>query len=158
MPFLAILIGIVALMAAVPFLGGQSPSQALPYDRQSDIDAGQIQTFARAAWWAARGGTTGPVVTGSIPRSSMALPPGFTDNLAYPYQAWSDGTYVWVWSADPAPEAHRVGPTFQGWDASGAVAVGLSDSSLITWRYKGTTSPRPAIVSFPSLVIRISLS
>ena len=152
-----IIVGFVALLVAAPFVGGRyTPSQAIPFDHHADVDAAQIQSFARAAWWAARG-IGGGVLTGTIPRTVMTLPAGFQDSASYPYQAWSDGQYLWVWSADPSPMAQRLAAPFPGFDNAGAVAVGLSNASSITWRYDGSSSPRPPAVSFPSLVVRVRL-
>jgi hypothetical protein len=157
MPMLAIIIGFLVLMVTSPFLGTRyTPSQAQPFDQQSDFDVSQIQIFARAAWWAARG-TGGGVMTGTIPRSAMSLPPAFQDNASYPDQAWSDGQYLWVWTADPSPMAQRLSTPFAGFDNADAVAVGISGASTVAWRYGGTSSPRPSIVSYPSLVIRVAL-
>jgi hypothetical protein len=157
MPMLWLIVGFIALMVAAPFAGGRfTPSRSVPFDRQSDVDSGQIETFARAAWWAVRG-TGGGVMSGTIPRTALSLPPGFQDNPSYPYQAWSDGQFLWVWSADPAPEAQRLSAPFKGFDNADAVSVGLSNASSIAWRYGGTSSPRPSVVSFPSLVVRVQL-
>lgn len=154
---LVIVVGFIALMVAAPFAGGRfTPSQSIPFDHQSDIDSAQIETFARAAWWAARGAGSG-VMSGSIPRTALSLPPNFQDNPSYPDQAWSDGQDLWVWTADPSPEAQRLSAPLQGLDNAGAVSVGLSNASVVSWRYGGTSSPRPAGVSFPSLVIRVHL-
>jgi len=157
MPMLAIIIGFFVLMVTAPFLGVKyTPSQAQPFDQLSDFDIGQMQMFTRAAWWAARG-TGGGVMSGTIPRSAMSLPPGFQDNPSYPDQAWSDGQYLWVWSADPSPMAQRLSAPFPGFETEGAVAVGLSNASTVAWRQGGTSSPRPSVVSYPSLVIRVQL-
>ena len=157
---LAIIIAFIGLMVAAPFMSGRfTPSQLVPYDRQSDIDDRQIETFTRAAWWAARGVGAG-AMSGTISRAVMSLPPSFQDNPTYPYQAWSDGKYLWVWTANSAPEAQRLSAPFQGVDNADAVEVGLSNASTVTWRYGGnggTSSPKPALVSFPSLVIRVQL-
>jgi len=154
---LLIIVGFIAIMVAAPFAGGRfTPSQSMPFDHQSDIDSAQIETFARAAWWAARGTGSG-VMSGTIPRSVLALPPGFQDNPSAPYQAWSDGQDLWVWTADPSPMAQRLSAPFQGFDNADAVAVGLSNAGAVNWRYGGTSSPRPAAVSFPSLVVRVHL-
>jgi hypothetical protein len=154
---LLIIVGFIALMVAAPFVGGRfTPSQSMPFDHQSDIDSRQIETFARAAWWAARGTGSG-VMSGTIARTALSLPPNFQDNPSYPYQAWSDGQYLWVWTADPSSEAQRLSAPFQGFDNAGAVAVGLSNASAVNWRYGGTSSPRPAAVSFPNLVVRVHL-
>jgi hypothetical protein len=157
MPMLVIIVGFIVLMVAAPFAGGRyTPTQSVPFDRQSDIDSRQIETFARAAWWAARGAGSG-VMSGTIPRTVLSLPPNFQDNPSYPYQAWSDGQNLWVWTADPSPEAQRLSAPFQGFDNAGAVAVGESNPSTVAWRYGGTSSARPAAVSFPNLVIRVHL-
>jgi hypothetical protein len=157
MPMLLIIVGLIALMAAAPFVGGRYTStQSIPFDQQSDIDSRQIETFARAAWWAARG-TGGGVMSGTIPRAALALPPNFQDNPSYPYQAWSDGQYLWVWTGDPSPMAQRLSAPFQGFDNADAVSVGLSNASTVNWRYAGTSSARPGPVSFPSLVVRVQL-
>ena len=157
MPMLAIIIGFFVLMVTAPFLGVKyTPSQAQPFDQLSDFDIGQMQMFTRAAWWAARGTGTG-VMTGTIPRTALSLPPNFQDSPSSPYQAWSDGQYVWVWTADPSPMAARLSAPFQGFDNANAVAVGMSNASTVNWRYGGTSSPRPAAVSFPSLVVRVHL-
>jgi hypothetical protein len=158
MPMVLIILGFIALMVAAPFVGGRyAPTQAIPFDHQADMDSGQIETFARAAWWAARGTGAG-AMTGTIPRAALNLPPNFQDSPSSPYQAWSDGTYVWVWTADPSPMAARLSASFRGFDNAGAVAVGLSNASTIAWRYGGASSPRPAVVSYPSLVVRVHLS
>jgi hypothetical protein len=115
-----------------------------------------MQIFARAAWWAARGTGAG-VMSGTIPRTAMTLPPGFQDNTSFPDQAWSDGQYLWVWTADPSPMAQRLSTPFAGFDNADAVAVGISGALTVAWRYGGTSSPRPSIVSYPSLVIRVAL-
>jgi hypothetical protein len=157
MPMLLIIIGFIGLMVAAPFVGGRfTPSQAVSFDHQADMDSGQIETFARGAWWAARGTGSG-VMTGTIPRAALSLPPNFQDSPSSPYQAWSDGQYVWVWTADPSPMAARLSAPFQGFDNASAVAVGLSNASTVNWRYGGTSSPRPAAVSYPSLVVRVHL-
>jgi hypothetical protein len=157
MPMFSIILGFITLLVAAPFVGGRyTPSQAIPFDYQADVHAAQIQSFARAAWWVARGTGSG-VMTGIIPRTAMTLPADFQDSASYPYQAWSDGQYLWVWSADPSPMAQRLSAPFQGFDNASAVAVGLSNASSITWRYDGSSSPRPTAVSFPSLVVRVRL-
>jgi hypothetical protein len=157
MPMLLIIVGFIALMVAAPFVGGRyTPTQSIPFDHQSDIDSRQIETFARAAWWAARGTGSG-VMSGTIPRTALSLPPNFQDNPSYPYQAWSDGQSLWVWTADPSPMAQRLSAPFQGIDNADAVSVGLSNASTVAWRYGGTSSPRPAAVTFPSLVVRVQL-
>jgi hypothetical protein len=157
MPMLAIIAGFIVLMMGVPFLGGRyTPSQSQPFDQQSDFDVGQIEIFARAAWWAARG-SGGGVMSGAIPRSAMSLPPSFQDNPSYPDQAWSDGQDLWVWTADPSPMAQRLSAPFQGFDTAAALAVGMSDASTVAWRQGGASSPRPSVVSYPSLVIRAPL-
>jgi hypothetical protein len=157
MPMLLIIVGFIALMVAAPFVGGRfTPSQSIPFDQTSDIDSRQIETFARAAWWAARG-TGGGVMSGTIPRTALALPPNFQDSPSSPYQAWSDGQSLWVWTADPSPMAQRLSAPFQGYDNADAVSVGLSNASTVNWRYGGSSSPRPAAVSFPSLVVRVHL-
>jgi hypothetical protein len=140
MPMLLIILLFISLMVTVPFMGGrEAPTQAIPFDHQ-----------------AARG-TGGGVMTGTIPRTSMALPPTFQDSPSSPYQAWSDGQYVWVWTSDPSPMAARLSAPFPGVDNADAVSVGMSNASTVTWRYGGSSSPRPAAVSYPSLVVRVHL-
>jgi hypothetical protein len=157
MPMVLIILGFIALMVAAPFLGGRfTPPQALPFDHQADMDSGQVETFARAAWWAARGTGSG-VMSGTIPRTALSLPPNFQDSPSSPYQAWSDGQYLWVWTADPSPMTARLSAPFQGVDNADAVSVGMSNASTVDWRFGSASSPRPSVVSYPSLVVRVHL-
>ena len=83
----------------------------------------------------------------------MDLPAGFADPIGSTFQAWSDGTYVYVWSAAlPGQGTSSVFPA----ENVAAVGVGVSASGVIVWRDR-TISARPAIVPDGSLVIRMNL-
>jgi len=151
MQFLGILFAFIALSIAVPFAGGgYTPSRLIRFDYQSDINASLIEAFSRAAWAAGR--VQG---AGTINRGIMTLPSGFSDDPNHPYQAWSDGSYVYVWSNNTDPAALRTNAPFAGFQASD-VQVGIAGPSTIQWR-DGSASMTPSNVSSQSLVIRMHL-
>ena len=147
MQILAILFAFIAIGVAIPFAGGRlTPSRIVAYDSQADINTAQLQIYARAAWTVGR--TMG---AGSISRASLPLPPGYSDNATYPNQAWSDGTYIYVWSGNPDPTAMRL-TTFQGFDR--ATSVGTSSFGSITYT-DGSSAYRPLPIPYPCLVVRM---
>lgn len=150
MPMIAVLMALFGLMVAIPFSGGLAPSLSPPYDELADRRTAQAEAFATAAWNAARVQSSG-----MISRASMQLPSGFLDSTSWPLRAWSDGTFVYVWSGDTDPRAQRTSAAFPG-AAPATVQVGRSSAGSIIWR-DGTSSPRPAPVGLGCLVIRISL-
>lgn len=152
MPMLFFVLGIMALVVAVPFLGtGNTPTRLMPWDDAADIYTYQVETFARAAWSAGRS-----LGSGSISRTQIALPSGYSDSSTYPHQALSDGSAIWVWSGNPEPEAQRTNKVLEGWTLSNGAQVGIVNGDTIQWR-DGSTASRPSSVSKTGLVIRMPL-
>lgn len=150
MQMIAAVIVMTALMTAALFSGGGfTPSRLIPFDYRSDNSLWQAETYARAAFIAR---TTTP---GALPRASLPLPAGFSDNPTYPITAYSDGVYIYVWTANPDVMAQRLRP-FAALSTID-VQVGLSSAATIAWR-DGSSSAKPAVVSYPSAVVRFRAS
>ncbi|WP_206245879.1 hypothetical protein [Novosphingobium terrae] len=149
MQILGILIALLAIGIAIPFSGGgYTPSRIVSFDYQAELNVSLIEAFSRAAWAAGRTMGQGP-----IDRSSMALPSGFADDPNRPFQAWSDGSYIYVWSASNDPTLLKPSAPFPGLQASD-VQVGIAGPSSIQWR-DGSSAPKPANIPDNCLVIRM---
>jgi hypothetical protein len=139
-------------MTASALLGGRSDKVAAQQDYfsdQGDLEAARFDAVARAAWFAAR--ENGP---GSINIASLVLPPNLRMEPAFPYQAWSDGTFVYVWGGRQGGLSRRLDTIMSVADAG--TNVGISDSASVRFR-SGATVARPAAVPSSQVIVRIHL-
>lgn len=134
-----------ALLAALPLASNRvTPAAVVAYDELSASYSAQYQIFATAAW------ATNATTPGTIDRAAMTLPASYTDiNAAYPNQAYSDGTYIWIFSGNPASASQRI----DVFADNPQVAVGIAGNGTITWR-DGTSAALPSLIPANCLVIR----
>lgn len=151
MQILVVIMMFLAMTARV-LLGGSSDRVAAQQDyvfSQGDIEAARFDAVARAAWFAAR--ENGP---GALNVASFELPPNLLMDQNFPYQAWSDGTFVYVWGGRQDGLSRRLDAIMVGADA--ATNVGISDSATVRFR-SGATVARPTAVPSSQVIVRIHL-
>lgn len=151
MQILVVIMMFLAMTAGVLF-GGRSDAVAAQQDyfsNQGDLEAARFEAVARAAWFVAR--ENGP---GTVNMASLVLPPNLLIDPAFPYRAWSDGTFVYVWGGRQGSLSRRLDAILSGADAG--TNVGISDSSTVRFR-SGVTVARPAAVPSSQVMVRIHL-
>jgi hypothetical protein len=151
MQILVVIMMFLAMTASV-VLGSRSDMVDAQQDYSSsngDMEAARFDAVARAAWFVAR--DSGP---GSVNMASLVLPPNLLMVPGYPYDAWSDGTFVYVWGGQQSSLAVRLDAILSA--ADGGTNVGFSDSASLHFR-SGSTVPRPAAVPASKVIVRIRL-
>ena len=151
MQILIVLIMFLAMTAGV-LLGGRSDAVAAQQDyfsSQEDLEAARFDAVARAAWFVAR--ENGP---GSVNMASLVLPPNLLIDPAFPYGAWSDGTFVYVWGGRQSSLVVRLDAILSGADAG--TNVGISNNATLRFR-SGATAARPAAVPSSQVIVRMHL-